>query len=265
MIQYLLFLIPLKLARNLVEASEHGQLSRDFHINQCIWDTQGALRSWLPRDCSSLIHGTKIFNPYSPWDYPPHCTTPNRERRRSYCLYTKSVVDGNGGMGFSVISTPDNAADITSSGALDPPEPLSHSCSMKGCARSGPVGNEHGPAYAIMDLYNKGKGVIALRSIAQGEILMRDMPVLVYSNEFAVNAGSENRRRLLRLAFDRLPNSTQEMFMSLARVDYGENAMEDTIITNICTFSLGHNAAHKGLFLEFSVRCHPLFLSLLMM
>ncbi|KAG7110450.1 SET domain-containing protein 5 like [Verticillium longisporum] len=118
----------------------------------------------------------------------------------------------------------------------------------------GPVVTDKGPSYAVRDLPGRGKGVIAQRTIRQGEILMLDHPAVLVASDFSSQMQPEMRETFFRRALSQLPRDTQKRLVNLARSDGADplTPVYDIVTTNTCGVFLGDNVAHIGLFPEVS-------------
>jgi hypothetical protein len=97
-----------------------------------------------------------------------------------------------------------------------------------------------------------GKGVVATRKIARGEILMTDFPALMLESQFLTDVAAHHRRRLVRKGISQLPEATQEKLFALWKKQ-GNYLIDDILAPNSITVKVDEKD-HMGLFLDFSVR-----------
>jgi hypothetical protein len=74
-----------------------------------------------------------------------------------------------------------------------------------------------GPAYRVVDVPGKGKGVVAVQKIKKGEIVMEDIPAVRASTVFIMETKPHHRRRLMKAAFGQLPEETKKAVYGLRR------------------------------------------------
>ncbi|EAA28732.2 SET domain-containing protein [Neurospora crassa] len=145
-----------------------------------------------------------------------------------FCLF--SFQNFRNGQGLSLIVSPTTAANLLGIGALDDdPAPwASH------------VRKQRETPYQITDVKGKGKGVVATRSIKQGEILMVDVPALLISEEFLRETEREGkghlRRRMVKRGLEQLPESTRRKVLELQK---GSGSYEIDAILGINLKGLG--------------------------
>jgi hypothetical protein len=128
----------------------------------------------------------------SPWTHPPECehTTDGTVK---YCTYTNA---NHGPRGWSIITTPENAANSASF-----------------LIQQLNVSSSRDPPYKMVDIPGKGKGLVATRPIKRyEEILVEHAPMLV-DIAFTVKVQATRGYRLLHAAVDRLsdPTSVREL------------------------------------------------------
>ncbi|KAL2258178.1 hypothetical protein VTK26DRAFT_8625 [Humicola hyalothermophila] len=153
------------------------------------------------------------------------------------CLF--SSLNFRDGHGLSVVASTTVVSNLVSVGAFsDEPRPLrtQHSHGLE-------------PTYRIVPVDGKGTGVVAVRNIRRGEIIMVDVPALLIGVTFLAETKPHHRRRILRQAIRQLPEETQTKIYRLHR---GASKYEiDAILgPNSNTVTLGDDEAHVGLFTE---------------
>ena len=179
------------------------------------------------------------------WDFPPRCVESlgkSASNSRVDCLFTSASF--RNGQGISLITSTATAAHLVGLDAFaDLPDPLPATTRRRLA----------GPAYAVVDVPGKGKGVVATRRIRRGEIVMVDYPALLVGMAFLTDNKPHHRRRLIKQAINQLPESTQRKVHALSR---GTAAHEvDAILgPNANTVTLGEDEVHVGLFAEAAVR-----------
>lgn len=164
---------------------------------------------------------------------------------RIHCLHSSDLFGG--GHGTSIITTSEAASNLIAGDAME--DRPWYGSSKKRVFAPGPIVSKEGPAYTTKQYPGKGMGVMALRKIEQGEILMLDLPALIVGKQFLEDIEPRLRRRMLRRAVAQLPKNTQEMVAKLGRSTGGE-VIDDILGTNSCSFSLGEREMHLGLFPE---------------
>ena len=177
------------------------------------------------------------------WTYPPRCLGPESLKpntTRFDCLFTSS--EFRNGHGISIIGPASITADLIAQGAfVDRPDP--------------PVAIKReagGPAYRVVDVPGKGKGVVAARKIKRGEILMVDLPAVLVSTGFIMETKPHHRRRLMKAAFSQLPEKTRKAVYGLRRGP--EKHVVDQILgTNSNGVGLGESEGYVGLFVKAAV------------
>jgi hypothetical protein len=106
--------------------------------------------------------------------------------------------------------------------------------------------------YEVQDLAGKGKGVIAKRSIQQGEIFMVSFPAVVLAEEFErgiEGMSGDDRLQLYEVAFNRLANKQRALSLAASA---GGHPEEDIMKTNAFGIAIG-SAQYSALFPEIAV------------
>ncbi|KAH6691493.1 hypothetical protein F5X68DRAFT_229346 [Plectosphaerella plurivora] len=200
------------------------------------------------------------------WTTQPRCITwtprlgPSTSSHPvEHCIFTQAAF--RYGHGVTIIASPGTASDLVGSGALSDTESyLPLSISPPRIFAPGPVFDFSGvPAYEVRDLPGKGKGVIAVRRIEKGEVLMLDYPAILAAADFASAAWTKTQERLLQVAVSQLPRQTQRRVLDLAmsQTDLDSDmAVGDVFATNTCSVVLGNGVRFLGLFPEVSRMNH---------
>lgn len=223
----------------------------------------------------------------SPWSLPPLCPEPVGDDRveanndndtwtppTTDCVFT--ALHFRGGQGFSLITTPDIAASVAGSGALDDGdvvEGLRAQLAAYGGAGAGAgagtaatdtntsgnrgssgVASRWTPGYEIQDVPGRDKGMIAAREFHGHEAVMTGFPVLVIRMDF-VNGEvfSEGQKRsMMEVGLRRLGEEQWAAVMSLARMSGDDNVVLDVLQTNGFGVDIG-GVPHLALFIDGSV------------
>lgn len=177
------------------------------------------------------------------WTYPPRCLGPESLKpngTRHDCLFTSA--EFRNGHGISIIGPASITADLIAQGAfIDRPDPPA---AVKRQAGK--------PAYRVVDVPGKGKGVVAARRIKRGEIVMADYPSVLISTGFVVETKPHHRRRLLKAAFNQLPEETKEAVYGLKR-GAEKHPVDQIVGTNSNGVELGVEEGFVGVFVKVAV------------
>jgi len=171
---------------------------------------------------------------WAPWTHQPFCAdTP-------YCVFTNSLFQGNHGV--SIISTPETAASMIPElawtfGSRTLPSPVDHEM-------------EQG-AWEVRDIPGKGKGVVALRSIARGELIMLDHASVIADKEFPSHVKRVRGNKLVSRAVAQLPDPELVLGLSTSS-ERAAPLVEDILRTNSFTTSI-HGRDYMCLFPKVSV------------
>lgn len=231
----------------------------------------------LPSECPLPIDDARIHDDLRPWTENPTCidarlgrlaTNPDGKRSSSnsrFCQFSQSAF--RDGLGISVITGPEKAADIVGTGALGSWKTTwqrqSQAQGQHRASQPGPVTDSEGPAYDVHHVPEKGMGAVAKRLIAKGKIFMVDYPaVLVETSFFSPEISPQVRETLLTKAVKRLPEETRSKVLALSRSSGDGNRrpgdpLVEIMETNTCGVLLGDRIPHLGLFPEVSVRPSP--------
>lgn len=231
-------------------------------------DSPGYTQCAVPTDDASGPH----LSQWAPWTHKPLCVegaapktqpsggsddgpsgTTAPPPRTKFCVYTNAHA-GDGGM--SIITTPEHAA--SSLHLVE--DPSLHLPSSRSSSSSSRLHNASTtPAYKVVDVPGKGKGVLATRRIRRFEPFMLERAALATDNLFASLVERHAGYRLLREAVGRLADP--DRVLSLARSNpHAGDAVENVLRTNSFAGELD-GAPHMVLFPLIAVR----FLSFLVL
>lgn len=181
------------------------------------------------------------------WTVPPKCldqeSKKNNSSSRIECLFTSA--EFRNGHGISLVTSPNSISHLVGLEAfVDKPLPPSRASRED----DGSVGL----AYEIVPVEGKGLGVVARRKIRRGEIIMVDVPTLLFSIPFLAETKPHHRRRILKRALNQLPEETRNRVYALSR---GSSPYEiDAIMgPNANTVAISGDEVHFGLFTEVAV------------
>ncbi|KAI1407611.1 SET domain-containing protein [Hypoxylon sp. FL1857] len=211
--------------------ASHSQFSTA--IGQCPPSIPAALR-FQQLGCPRPVDGSNAHQPidWSPWTHPPECLLAERLPTTKYCVFTNSR-HGNGGV--SMITTPETAANsveiLNDSG-------YTHIKSF--------VNNSIGPAYEVIDIPGKGKGVVATRRIKRAEPIMADWAALVVDLNFPTSVKRAQGYRLLHVAVDQLSDPDRVLLLARNNV-FSADIVEDVLRTNAFSFTLA-GETHMALY-----------------
>ncbi|KAK3989756.1 SET domain-containing protein 5 [Cladorrhinum sp. PSN332] len=158
----------------------------------------------------------------SPWSLPPQCEASSSSTAETpyYCLYSNQ---NHNHLGFSLITTPEVAADSTS--ILDSSLPRS---------------TTHNPSFKVVDIPNKGKGVVATRRIKKYEEIMVDYAALVVDIAFTIDVDVWRGYQLMGAAVENLSPEGKRDLMALGRTNpMARDEVEDVLRTNAFATELG--------------------------
>jgi len=214
---------------------------------QCLWNIllgAGYLET-CPASVSGAV-GSQTVEFDSAWSYAPRCVQPERSDKHSspYCVYT--YLDLHQGNGISLLTSPEVARALVSSGVLPPQVPHRSSAFQRALSSSN-------PPYEIKILPGRGMGMLARRKIRQWEPVMVDFPSIFVRLDFPEALGPAQMQDLLFRAITQLPEHQQREIMSLARSTGMEPPIMDILKTNVFGIDL-NGIPHAGLFINGSVR-----------
>ncbi|KAK3687156.1 hypothetical protein B0T22DRAFT_422423 [Podospora appendiculata] len=175
-----------------------------------------------------------------PWTFPPKCPgleTDNSTSSTLHCIFTSA--EFRNGHGLSLITSTTTASNLVGLDAFDD-RPMPQAAERRAT---------WGPAYEIVEIGGKGKGLVASRTIRRGEIILVDFPAILIATSFLANTKPHHRRRLIKQAISQLPEETRRRFYALSR---GPEKYEvDAIVgVNSNSVMLGDNDLHVGVFTE---------------
>ncbi|KAI1779204.1 SET domain-containing protein [Hypoxylon cercidicola] len=238
-----------------------------------IWLSRGAVGAqpsevpdWLkeynfdpPRVCSSNVAGpldprdTDAICPlpiddetaferrsWLPWTFPPVCIQPEKKKDPKLCVYTYQKLRGD--KGISILTTPETAA--AGVGIVEDPDPK-----WADWARDRPLVVADPPPYEFRELEGRGVGVVANRTIREGEVVMLRYPVIVRYMDPRPWRQQESLKLLHRAAVQLPPKDGLEM-MKLAH-SKGGYIIDDIINTNAFGVLI-NDVDHSGLYVDVS-------------
>ncbi len=216
----------------------HLVVSHDYHdkFGQC---SAPILSSTSPGvACPPLVDDAVAWlSQRSPWTHQPDCEH-STDRSSKYCVYTHS---GHGSRGWSIITSPETAAD--SIAFLS--KPLNTSS----------LGNvpHRTPAYKLVDIPSKGKGLVATRAIKQYEEILVDYATILVDIAFATKVPAFLGYRLLHTAVDQLADP--ESVLDLGKSNgFARDEVENVLRTNGFHTPLG-GEPHIAVYPAVSVSC----------
>lgn len=211
-------------------------LAHEFH-DKCLVPVPLPLSSVAPKVSCPLQEdalATAWDSQGSPWTHPPECEHSNNGTTL-YCAYTNA---GHGSRGWSVITTPETAAD-------------SVAFLSKIHNNASPARTSQEAPYKIVDIPGKGKGLVATRAIKQYEEILLDYATVMVDIMFTTEVPAILGYRLLHAAVDRLsdPASVLELGQSNG---FAQDPVENILRTNAFQTPLG-GVPHIALYPTVSV------------
>lgn len=186
-----------------------------------------------PRDaCPVPADETSLPDPssWAPWTHAPYCTDSR------YCVYTDARFRNN--LGISIITTPENIANVTSLFSLLSMNPRSR--------ESVP------PSYMIKPIPDKGIGVVAARNIRKGEIIMAEPIAVLADFNIPKKLQHADGVMLFGRAFNQLPDPDRAWNLAKSSEHLLAPASEDVMRTNSFGLAL-NNFDRMALFPNISV------------
>jgi hypothetical protein len=167
-----------------------------------------------------------------PWSVNPICVhailpseiEPRIGIKREFCVYTNTAF--NSGRGFSLVTTPEVAAELTNDVSQQSATTVSGNVSWE-----------------MKEIEGKGKGLLAKRAIEAGETLILKSPVLFVSREVLSLPSRQRKHLLLEKAVGQLPEKTGDMVLALSRRG-GEGVIEDVINVNAVRTKVWEGTPH---------------------
>jgi hypothetical protein len=198
-------------------------------------------------DQTSLTRGT-----WSPWAHPPHCITAEnktnkkkkkkKNRQQKLCAYVHDTFRGVGGL--ALLTTPVVASAATA--LLEDHDPR-----WLGLHHQQPPPPSGPPAYAVRAMPDgRGRGVVAVRDIAEGEVIMSDVPAFVRLLHMD-RWGYGPVMAAMRDAGNKLPVPRRRRVMGMA-ASMGGEFLEDVFQTNSFQVTLG-GVDHSALYPDIAV------------
>lgn len=135
-----------------------------------------------------------------PWSYNPECIF-SKTLEVDMCAWTDTNFAN--GRGISIIATPDSAAAIAENKIFHDPE----------LAKT--ANSEFEPPFEMRQLPGRGFGLIANRTVQRGEKIFAHTPILIAQAITETGLELEDLFRLHRVAVERLPERSRELFMAL--------------------------------------------------
>jgi hypothetical protein len=231
-----------------VVAHSHG--AETLLAQKCRWNAAGPLLPHEDSQSCPLIVDDETggqTGQWRPWTHRPTCAYPQNTTEPKYCVFSFSPYCG--GSGISLMTTPETAAEVVS--LLEDPdwnwEPWTPNELSFGA---------DGPPWEVVDIPNKGKGVVATRPIRRGETLMRDSAVLIGMLRPPSSMLAPHRLVILNRAYKQLPERQRDEVMALA-ASKGGPVLDDIMGTNIFGIPLAGRDGHMGLFPMISVGFDP--------
>lgn len=227
----------------------------------------------LSRTCLPLVDDTTPS--HEPWAYPPRCAEPvpgSKKQLAKYCVYTYIAPDPNGdrggrgggngnggapkvggGGGISVATTPYVAAEAAgiiahfaprwaSEGSSFHLDPAGIAHPQPGTGRSQPQ-----PAVEVRPIPGKGLGVVALRDIAENEIIFREAPYLVDISQQLDLRDPREEGLILQRSVSQLPARDRDRVWDMARSLGSSDILGDIMRTNVFGIVVA-GVDHSGLY-----------------
>jgi len=179
--------------------------------DQCSWNSSSSIISYgycVGEAPPSGESRPQVSN-WSPWTHRPSCAG-------QYCIFTKRTHD------ISIITTPENMAR-----KLDGFEAVF-------TARSAELPSSQRfktRLWEVRDIEGKGKGVIALKKIGRGELVMLDYASLLVDSELAGTLGQASEPGMVSQAVNQLPDRDEILSLSRSSIETSA-AAEDILRTN---------------------------------
>ncbi|KAM7187271.1 hypothetical protein V8F20_011026 [Naviculisporaceae sp. PSN 640] len=174
----------------------------------------------------------------TPWTSMPKCVTDEQENNKNATRVHCIFADGNfrNGHGVSLITTTTVASHLVGLEAFND-KPSSPEARKQNAV----------PAYEIVDIEGRGKGVVATRDIRRGEIIMVDVPAVLVGTEFLQDVKAHHRRRLIKRAINQLPAATRREVWSLSR-NTGKYEIDAIMGANANSVAVSDDGIHLGIF-----------------
>jgi hypothetical protein len=198
----------------------------------CYWDSKDA-RFRAGNNVCHLYDDTKP--PSWPWTHRPYCICAGAAADVKYCIYTSAT---HGGNGLSLVTSPELAADVVQllDKSYEPPR-------LGGLA----------PSYDVVDIPDKGKGVVANAFIPALGVIMIDSAAVMVDHRLAASVDEASLRDLRHRAVQQLRNPASILGLSIGKTSHTDLASA-VLMTNSFTFDL-QGAPHGALFPDVAVSC----------
>ncbi len=219
--------LPLLLASTGVAAYQIVELQ-----SQCAWSSPSSTLLQSDHLCPLSIDEDAKTQPtnWAPWTHRPYCGG------SKYCVFTQA------NQSISVITTAETAVGKGSD----------FEAMIASRTTESPLGySRKDPPWEVMDIQAKGKGVIARRHIARGELIMLDFASLLVDSQLAESVSKEKRQDLVTRAVGQLPEPDKILSLSQS-LGTGSTAVEAVLRTNSFDIRFG-GVEYAALFPRVSV------------
>jgi hypothetical protein len=182
---------------------------------------------------------------WAPWTHQPACLNAANNPKARFCTFTDV---GHGYHGISLITYPEIAA--ASAHMLQDPH-----MSFIPAYDVDPVllgGKDPNPAYKIVDIPGKGKGVVATRRIRRYEVFMGDYAAMIISAMFPGAVQQMDGYEMLHRGADQLREPEALLGLGRSSPGYKSDIVEDIMRTNSFQMNVV-GAPHMAMFPEISV------------
>ena len=179
---------------------------------------------------TDIENSTLVVEPFLPSKHPlasssPHWTSPPKCVERGngtevYCAFTSTTFAH--GRGFSILTTPANAATLVRLPAFADPSvhDLAHDLRLSP------------PAYELRELPGRGIGAVAARTLHRGDLIFSESPSFMLDDDAADAVDDDLRHALQRHAIDGLPAPLRDESMGLLGHFGDMDPIDDRIATN---------------------------------
>lgn len=164
---------------------------------------------------SQRVRTSQTQSPHS-WSYNPECIH-SQSLEVEICVWTDTNFAN--GRGISVIATPESAAAVAKNKIFRDSQ----------LART--ANSVFGPPYEMRQLPGRGFGLIANRTVQRGERIFAHTPILIAQAITETGLEKDELFRLHRIAVERLPERSRDLFMAL-HGHFGGDPVYDRFSTN---------------------------------
>jgi hypothetical protein len=181
---------------------------------------------------------------HAPWTHEPRCLQMQigfNSNNRTFCLFTNA--DFGSGRGISIITEPGVATDIAVKTGLE--------ITGHGDKVTVPESNESS-LYETRTLPGRGVGLYAKRVIEPGQVILRDVPILITMKDALDAFARHDRHAMQWRGIMQLPESTQHLARNLAK-SRGGDEIDDILQTNSIRQTYVNNTAHLAVMPEVAV------------